>query len=122
MDSNQAVQIEIMTHRRKRGLMMHEDTLERLEEYMSVFEEIFTKWKGCKLELEGAVKFDGSLKRVENLKKKIYRKIFSLKKFAYVKSLKKSGNTVAKYLKSFSIDYHFNHLLWHSPFRNGLNW
>jgi hypothetical protein len=121
MDANQAVQIEIMTDRRKRGLIVHEDTLERLEDYMGMFEELFEKWTKCKIDLEGVIKLETNMKKVLNLKVKIYRKIFELKKYAYVRSLRESGSTIFRYLKTFSLDYHYKHLLWHSPFREGLN-
>ena len=122
MDANPPVQIEIVKHRRLRGLLVHEDTLERLEAYMEHFDELLNKWKKCRMDLEGTVKSYKHLKKVVNFKKKIYRKIYDLKKYSYVRSLRKSGNTIVKYLQSFSLDYHFNHLLWHSPFRAGLNW
>jgi len=111
---------------RRRLLFITLVRMRKIELFLSEFKDFFLLWVKFKKEIEG--KRAGykirelNLKKVITFKRKIYRKIFQLKKFAYLRSQYKTGNILLKYLKSFSINYYIKHLLWHSPLNSLYFW
>jgi hypothetical protein len=87
------------------------------EKFMYIINLFYKKFNKYFIEYNKINKYNDIYKyKVKSFKLKVLRKINNLKKFFFFQNKRNKGLRIFSYLNTFSIKYHFKHLLWHSPY------
>jgi hypothetical protein len=87
------------------------------EKLLYIINLFYKKFNKYFIEYNKINKYNNKYKyKIKTYKIKVLRKIKNLKRFFFFNNERNKGWRIFSYLNTFSIKYHLNHLLWHSPY------